>query len=188
MPVVTVPAPKPVVVEAAPQQAVAANSAAKINPIREPTTDAKVQPAAASKTIGIVPAALPAEVLRGDAWTLFARLHDAADAPLAETELRRRGFAPQEIELGKHLCDPNIEERRRYAKSLPSLGLDGMKPWLLHLSRDADLEIRLTATAVMATTNDPELLARVRTMSLDDPAAEVRETASRAAGTPPTRR
>jgi hypothetical protein len=39
----------------------------------------------------------------------------------------------------------------------------------------------------MSTTNDPELLARVRTMALDDSSEEVRLTAQRTSGAQPQR-
>jgi hypothetical protein len=183
MPVAAEPVPPPpplVGNDAATSQTTAANTAARINPIREPVVDSQVRQAAASTTIASLVPSLPAEVLRGDAWGLFELLHDA-EAPLAEKELRRRGFSAREIDLGKHLADPNVDERRRYAKLLTSLGGIDVKPWLLRLSRDDDEDIRLTVTAIMATTNDPELLARVRTMSLDDPSEDVRATALRAA-------
>lgn len=173
------PTPTPPLVEPTEPATIAANTAARINPIREAEADQNVRPAAATTSLPPTAAPVRTEPSRSDAWSLFAALHDA-DAGTAEQELRRRGFTSHEIELGRQLGNPNVEVRRSYAARLPSLGDIDVRPWLLHLSRDPDDEIRLTVAAIMATSGDPELQARVRSMSIDDRDERVRATAARA--------
>lgn len=177
-------APMPVLADESPK--IAANSAARINPIRDGETDPHVIPATASASLPSADALRPGSA-RGDAWSLFAALHDDA-APSADQELRRRGFTPQEIELGRHLCSPDAEERQYFASRLPTLGGIDARPWLLYLSRDEDDEVRLTVAAILATSGDPELQARVRAMSIDDHDERVRATAARAVDTRTLRR
>jgi len=157
---------------------IAANTAARINPIRDAADGSSVLPASADHA---ATTSLPNDsISRSTAWELFAALQDGNRDEI-ERELRRRGFSPREIELGGHLCSADSAERLRYARVLPSLaGLD-VKPWLLHLSNDSDADVRLTAASIMATTNDPELLARLRSMAYDDGDERIRSTAGRAA-------
>jgi len=166
---------------------IAANTAARINPVRDMSTDRDVRPATASASLPSLPVVVRPDPTRGDAWSLFAALHDE-NSQVAEQELRRRGFTPPEIDLGRHLCSSDVEERRHYASQLPALGGIDVRPWLLHLSRDEDGDVRLTVAAIMATSNDPELQARVRAMSIDDRDQRVRATALRAVDTRSLRR
>jgi hypothetical protein len=166
----------------------AANTTARIP--EAAIVDNAVQPASASVPGPALGGNLPANVLRPqaaagddvrklDAWTLFG-LVDAD--PRAAAELLRRGFTQRELQIGKHLVSDDVLERRRYAKLLPSLTGFDVRPWLLRLCDDADAEVRKIAATIMATTNDPALLDRLRTLSFDDPDEQVRETSARAVG------
>jgi len=157
---------------------IAANTAARINPIRDPAGGSSVLPVSADNAAAT--SFMNESLSRSTAWQLFAALQDGNRDEI-ERELRRRGFSPREIELGGHLCSADSAERLRYARVLPSLaGLD-VKPWLLHLCNDSDADVRLTAASIMATTNDPELLARLRSMAYDDVDERIRSTAGRVA-------
>jgi hypothetical protein len=181
------PALAPTADEPTPPPTIAANTAARINPVRDAAADRDVRPATATASLPSKQEIVRPDSTRGDAWSLFAALHDDA-SQVAEQELRRRGFSLPEIELGRHLCSPDFKERRHYASLLPTLGGVDARPWLLYLSRDEDADVRLTVAAIMATSNDPELQARVRSMSIDDRDQRVRTTAARAVDTRTLRR
>jgi hypothetical protein len=121
---------------------------------------------------------LSGDLSKCDAWSLFAALDDDR----AGAELRRRGFTPRELQIGKALCSDDVVERRRYARLLPALSGVDVRPWLRHLAADDDEEVRCIAATIMGTTNDPALLAQLREMALDDPSADVRDIASRPNG------
>ena len=118
---------------------------------------------------------------RRSAWILFDEL-TSADAQLADQarrELERRGFRPDEIELGRRFADADGPRRRLLLESLPSQpGLD-LRPWLLHFATDDDPQVRLAAITIMATTRDPQLLDRVKQSVFADADEEVRRTARR---------
>lgn len=112
---------------------------------------------------------------------LFAELSSTGGAAAAaEAELARRGFTHRQIEAGKHLTSTDPEERRRWAEALPGLrGID-TKQWLLILSRDESAEVRGAAVILMATSQDPQMLARVEEVARDDPEPNLRQQAARA--------
>ncbi len=114
---------------------------------------------------------------------LLSRLHHADDDPRSAVDARRKltesGFTPQQIEIGMHLTAPDPGERRRWTEVLPRLSGIEAKPWLLWLSRDPDAQVRLAAVSLMATTNDVQMLSRVRELARDDEDDRVRETAQR---------
>lgn len=175
-----------------------ANAAARINPIRdgsEPSAIRQVstapsggdleaaltQPAAAS-------AALQRHLTTRSAWNLLGDLQEPGtpQASAAAAELHRRGFSLREIEIGKHLTSSDAAERTRYTEMLPSAGI-AVKPWLLYLSGDPDAEVRRAAVAIMATSNDPELRAKLRDLAITDPDETVRSSAAKS-GRPATMR
>ena len=115
-----------------------------------------------------------------EALELFAELgsENAADV---EAELSRRGFTKRQIEVGKHLTAADPEVRRRWTEALPGMrGID-TKQWLLHLSGDQDAQVRQAAVTLLATSQDPRLLARVEEVARNDPDPGVRQQAARAA-------
>lgn len=115
-----------------------------------------------------------------ESWDLFAQLSSTGSAAAAaEAELTRRGFTHRQIEVGKHLTSTDAEERRRWAEALPGLrGID-TKQWLLILSRDESAEVRRAAVILMATSQDPQMLARVEEVARDDPEPGLRQQAAR---------
>lgn len=124
------------------------------------------------------------QMSRRDPLELFAELtsNQVGAAAAAEAELTRRGFAHRQIEVGKHLTSDDAEERRRWAEALPGMrGID-VKYWLLVLSRDPSTEVRRVAVTLMATSQDPQMLARVEEVASSDADAALREQAARAAG------
>jgi hypothetical protein len=167
----------------------AANTTARINPMRPTPSDDQVLPASATVPMtSNVPGAVPAvgrtavdDLKRADAWQLFPLIDGRENDPV-RAELVRRGFTSAEIEIGRRLSSDDSDERRRYAKLLPTISGIDLRPWLLHLADDEDEEVRRTAVAVMGTMNDPSFLVRLREMALDDDDEEVRQTAARATG------
>lgn len=182
----------PVAVAQAPefsQARSAANSAARVNPIRGPVADSQVQPVSNPPRMPTIPpaptptvAAAPALALNArTAWSLFAELGavDTAGGGAIRAELQRRGFAEAEIELGRHLTSPDAAERLHYTQRLPSLAGASLKPWLLHLSADPDVAVRQACLAMMATNHDPAILARVRELAFTDGDENIRALAAR---------
>lgn len=119
-----------------------------------------------------------------DPLELFAQLTSgqAATAAAAEAELTRRGFTHRQIEVGKHLTSDDAEQRRRWAEALPGMrGID-VKYWLLVLSHDPSTEVRSAAVTLMATSQDPQMLARVEEVAGSDADPVLREQAAQVAG------
>ncbi len=166
----------------------AANSGARVNPIRGPVADSQVRLVSHPPSMPTIPpepmpalTAEPALALSArTAWSLFAELGavDTASGGAIRTELQRRGFAEAEIELGRHLTSPDAAERLHYTQRLPSLAGASLKPWLLHLSADPDVEVRQACLAMMATNHDPSILARVRELAFTDGDENIRKTAA----------
>ncbi len=102
---------------------------------------------------------------------------DPTVAARAEAALRRRGFTDVHVELARRLFDADPAVRVDLARTLPKLTSVDPVPWLLWLSRDPRVEVRLAAIGLMATTADPALLARVRQMARDDSDASVQHVA-----------
>ena len=166
----------------------AANSGARVNPMRGPVADPQVQPVSNPPSIPTItpeptPAltAEPALALSArTAWSLFAELGalDTVSGGAIRAELHRRGFSEAEIELGRHLTSPDAAERLHYTQRLPSLAGASLKPWLLHLSADPDVDVRQACLAMMATNHDPSILARVRELAFTDGDENIRKTAA----------
>jgi hypothetical protein len=115
---------------------------------------------------------------RQNSLELFAQLK-SGDAETAEAELTRRGYTYRQIEVGKHLASKDPEERRRWTEALPGMRGINTKDWLLLLSRDENAEVRRAAVTLMATSQDPEMLARVEEVARIDPDAAIRQQAAR---------
>jgi hypothetical protein len=94
-------------------------------------------------------------------------------------EIARRGFTPREIEVGGHLFSTDTLERLRWIEALPGLSGIDAKNWLLVLSRDSSAEVRLAVVTLMATSSDPQILARVAEMAHSDPDPRVQVQAGR---------
>lgn len=169
-----------------------ANAAARINPIRDASEPSNIRqvstappgldvdtPANSAASAG---SALQRHLTTRSAWALLGDLQSPGtpQASAAAAELHRRGFSLREIEIGKHLTSPDAAERTKYTEQLPSTGI-AVKPWLLYLSTDPDAEVRRAAVAIMATSNDPELKAKLRELAITDPDEIVRDQAAKSA-------
>ncbi len=121
------------------------------------------------------------ELAKTETDVLMRWLHaeDPSVASRAEAELRRRSFTDVHLELARRLFDPDPAVRIELARTLPKLTSVNPVPWLLWLSRDPRNEVRLAAISLMATTGDPELLARIRQMASEDSDAAVQRVAER---------
>ena len=182
-PVLFAPAPLPTAIPAAPvspqesEPAVpmprtAANASARVNPIRRTDSSPIRQAAAVQSPVGVdndLSDVSTTALSSRTAWSLFADLAiEGPAASLAHAELHRRGFRPAEIELGRRFANAEPAERVRLAESLPlQSGID-VRPWLIHLAQDDDPLVRLAVVTIMATTHDPQMLARLRQIALSD--------------------
>ncbi len=97
---------------------------------------------------------------------------DATQSAAAD-ELARRGFTTLHIELAKQLVDPDPQVRKQLAVTLPRIAGIDARPWLVWLSRDEDSRVRKAAVAVMATSSDATLQARLREIEREEPDPEV---------------
>jgi len=164
----------------------AANAAARVNPIRNHESGVvqtiAEQPSGQMAGDGASADGRPdvpaAHLASRTAWSLFNDLTgDGPASSLAGAELHRRGFRPAEIELGRQFAGAAPDQRLRLAESLPlQSGID-IRPWLVHLADDDDPSVRLAVVTIMATTNDPQMLARLRQIALADSDEAVRQTA-----------
>ena len=111
---------------------------------------------------------------------LFELLHrvclsDAKEAARARTELLRRGLTEVHFDLARRLFNADPGVRKQLARTLPELKSIDATPWLLHLSKDADAEVRLTAIALLATSGDPALLQQVEQIAAEDDDPRIRD-------------
>lgn len=103
---------------------------------------------------------------------------EAFSAAAAQAELARRGFGEVELAVGRQLFDPDPEVRKRLARTLPAMRSIRAEPWLLWLAEDANAEVREAAVGLLATSNDPALLAQVEQLAQADADARVRRHAA----------
>jgi hypothetical protein len=97
----------------------------------------------------------------------------------AEVELKRLGFRAKHLELARQLFDPDPAVRLRLARALPEVQDMDAAPWLLQLSADENADVRLAAIGLLATTSDPQLLARVQRIARNDSDPRVQRYAER---------
>ena len=80
----------------------------------------------------------------------------------AELKLNRRGYKASHLSLARKLTSPDAAVRRKLAESLPQAAGIDPRPWLLRLAEDPDERVRSAALSILRTSQDPELLQRVR--------------------------
>ncbi len=95
---------------------------------------------------------------------LMRDLHSESPAVVAgaENELARRGYKAVHLSLARQLTSPNSAVRLKLAQSLPRTGGIDPRPWLLRLSEDPDQSVRSAALSILRTSQDPELLQKLR--------------------------
>lgn len=87
---------------------------------------------------------------------------DPAAVSAAEKELTRRGYKASHLSLARQLTSSDPAVRLKLVQSLPKArGIDP-RPWLLHLSEDSDEGVRSAALSILRTSQDPELLQKLR--------------------------
>jgi hypothetical protein len=123
------------------------------------------------------------KLLLADPLELMRRLRaeDAGAADMARQELQRRGFTEVHLELAKQMFDPDAEVRKQLARMLPQLRSVNSTPWLVWLCRDGDADVRLLAVTLLATSNDPTVLAQVERVARLDGDPRIQEQAQRMA-------
>ncbi len=87
---------------------------------------------------------------------------DPATVAAAERELTRRGYRASHVSLARQLTDPDPAVRVQLVQSLPRAHGIAPRRWLLRLSEDPDEEVRSAAQSILRTSQDPELLQKVR--------------------------
>jgi len=124
----------------------------------------------------------PAALAGVDAAVLIRSLgaENEPDGPV-HAQLTRRGFTEVDFELARRLTAPNPAVRSQMVEVLPTLqSVDGAW-WLLQLARDENVEVRLAAISMLATTGNPVVLKQVEQIAGADPEARVRQYAQRIA-------
>ncbi|MFN0019324.1 MAG: HEAT repeat domain-containing protein [Pirellulaceae bacterium] len=87
---------------------------------------------------------------------------NAATIAAAEKELSRRGYKAVHLSIARQLTDPDPANRLKLVQSLPrARGVDP-RPWLLRLSQDHDEAVRSAALSILRTSQDPEILQKLR--------------------------
>jgi hypothetical protein len=97
----------------------------------------------------------------------------------ARSELVRRGFLGEHLELADRMFHPDPEVRMELVRALPESPHVDAAPWLLQLAQDENARVRQAAMALMATTNDPAMLDAMERMARDDRDPEVHGQAER---------
>lgn len=138
------------------------------------------QPASLNMPLGESTASVEVEPGEDEVIALMRALHDGAQREQAQAELRGLGFKPEHIELAARFTDSSAAIRAEAVRSLPAVRGIVARDWFLWASRDEDPGVRLIAVALMATTNDAELLTRVAELAVRDADPAVREAAQRA--------
>ncbi len=138
---------------ARPIQEASPPSEPKVLPQQEPSL---LPPIKASAAVEDLAASPDLEVM------LELQSDDGATVAAAEKELARRGYKGIHLALARQLTDPDSEVRLKLVQSLPrARGVDP-RPWLLHLSEDHDDKVRSAALSILRTSQDPELLRKLR--------------------------
>lgn len=138
---------------ARPIQETSPPSEPKVLPQQEPSL---LPPIKASATVEDLAASPDLEVM------LELQSDDGATVMAAEKELARRGYKGIHLAFARQLTDPDSEVRLKLVQSLPrARGVDP-RPWLLHLSEDRDDKVRSAALSILRTSQDPELLQKLR--------------------------
>jgi hypothetical protein len=122
-------------------------------PPGEPSLLPPVKAAAEADDLSSVPALEIMQDLQSD---------DPAAVSAAEKELARRGYKASHLSLARQLTNSDPAVRLKLIQSLPKApGIDP-RPWLLHLSEDSDEGVRSAALSILRTSQDPELLQKLR--------------------------
>jgi len=89
-------------------------------------------------------------------WELLQRLHatDQLDRERAEEELKRRGFTPMLLEVGRELSAPQPERRRAMVALLRERRQFDPVPWLKQAAKDEDSEVRRAALLALIERGD----------------------------------
>jgi len=122
-------------------------------PPGEPSLLPPVKASAVADELSSVPAIEIMQYLQSD---------DPVAVSAAEKELARRGYKASQLALARKLTSSDPAVRLKLVQSLPKApGIDP-RPWLLHLSEDSDEGVRSAALSILRTSQDPELLQKLR--------------------------
>lgn len=106
---------------------------------------------------------------------------DLASVATVRIRLENLGLTPTEIAIAEQFASSDADVRRRLAESLAGVGGVDAKPWLIWLSHDVNPQVRLAALTIMATSGEPEMLARVAQLARVDRDPEVQRQAAKVA-------
>ena len=85
-----------------------------------------------------------------------------------ERELKRRGFGVLRSDVVRLALSDDSAARTQLVHDLLALPGVGAKAWLMFLADDRDVEVRLAAVTVMATSKDSQLLEKAWQVALHD--------------------
>ena len=122
-------------------------------PPGEPSLFPPVKASAVRDELSSIPAIEVMQDLQSD---------DPVAVSAAEKELARRGYKASHLSLARQLTSSDPAVRLKLVQSLPKVPGVDPRPWLLHLSEDSDEGIRLAALSILRTSQDPELLQKLR--------------------------
>lgn len=110
------------------------------------------------------------------------RLHrPGLESLAAEEELKRRGFDPLRLSIARRVYHPDYHVRLQLIRDLPGIpGIDATD-WLIALASDEREEVRLAAITLLATLNNPSVLAQVEAIARSDTSERIRAQAQRVA-------
>ncbi len=102
---------------------------------------------------------------------LMRQLGSAEEKPAEkfQAELRRRGFSAVEIDLARRLFDADPAVRKRLIAELPAMPDIDASAWLTQCCKDEDAEVRLAAFSLLATSNNPLLLQKIKVLRRTTP-------------------
>jgi hypothetical protein len=142
-----------------------------------PRPQAAVEPATPGEPAPPEPKTAPETLEKLTTRELVSRLH-GGNSGEAETELRKRGFTDDQLELARHLSAPDVNERRTWTEALPRISQIDTRAWLAWMVDDTDASVRRTALTLLATTLDDETVSLLRKIAGHDPDASIRRMAS----------
>jgi len=105
---------------------------------------------------------------------VIADLAYVANQQAAQAELESRGYHQLQLKLAQQMVAEDPQVRIDLAETLPKVRGVNARRWLLWLTHDTDSDVRATAAAILATGDDPTIVARFRQMLKEEPSPEVR--------------
>jgi len=164
-------------------------AAREARPLRSPEWDLAPRPEIANEGIKVRPKPAPEppldrEVARQMTTRELFQLLPGSHRPIAEVELRERGFRDEHLELARHLSSADVEERRAWTEALPRVSGIEARVWLAWMTKDPDAGVRRSAVTLLLTMPDEAAKSVLREIAVRDPDPAVRRLAAERANRP----